>query len=179
MGHTTRISGSLSCGAREVRSPCAWRGPGPNFPLQGRQGSRGCIPGSPGESGTVSPFRAEQGTSLETPWRARAMDVSLSELRQLVMDREAWRAAIHIYGSMGPLERLARIPTLSAANGITSLPETEFQIPLPLCSQLALRGNQLLSALDLVCTAPDAHKGLLPGTNAKYIVLPLWLHPHG
>ena len=25
--------------------------PGPNFPLQGRQGSRGCIPGSPGESG--------------------------------------------------------------------------------------------------------------------------------
>ena len=27
--------------------------PGPNFPLQGRQGSRGCIPGSPGESGLV------------------------------------------------------------------------------------------------------------------------------
>ena len=23
--------------------------PGPNFPLQGRQGSRGCIPGSPGQ----------------------------------------------------------------------------------------------------------------------------------
>ena len=23
---TTRISGSLSCGAREIRSPCAWRG---------------------------------------------------------------------------------------------------------------------------------------------------------
>ena len=30
---TTRISGSLSCGAREVKSPCAWRG-GP------RHGSR-------------------------------------------------------------------------------------------------------------------------------------------
>ena len=27
--------------------------PGPNIPLQGRQGSRGCIPGSPGESGLV------------------------------------------------------------------------------------------------------------------------------
>ena len=28
--------------------------PGPNIPLQGRQGSRGCIPGSPRESGLVS-----------------------------------------------------------------------------------------------------------------------------
>ena len=35
--------------------------PGPNFPLQGRQGSRGCIPGSPGESGLVS--RGSQGDS--------------------------------------------------------------------------------------------------------------------
>ena len=28
-------------------------------------------------------------------WHHRLMDVSLSELRGLVMDREAWRAAIH------------------------------------------------------------------------------------
>ena len=88
----------------------------------------------------------------------------------------SWQALDSIYGSMGPLERLTRIPTLSAANGITSLIKMEFQIPLPLCSQLALRGNQLLSALDLACTAPGAHKGLLPDTNAKYIMLPLWLH---
>ena len=27
---TTRMSGSLSCGAREVRSPCAWRGGAPH-----------------------------------------------------------------------------------------------------------------------------------------------------
>ena len=26
------------------------------------------------------------------------MDVSLSELREFVMDREAWRAAIHVVG---------------------------------------------------------------------------------
>ena len=57
---TTRISGSLSCGAREVRSPCAWRGgqpspwvgPGkPNLPLGLRGKAGGCARVTAGPKG--------------------------------------------------------------------------------------------------------------------------------
>ena len=41
--------------------------PGPNIPLQGRRGSRGSIPGSPGESGLIS--RGSQG--LRSPLESR------------------------------------------------------------------------------------------------------------
>ena len=48
---TEEESGGLQfMGSQKHLSVC----PGPNFPLQGRHGSRGCIPGSPGESGLVS-----------------------------------------------------------------------------------------------------------------------------
>ena len=39
----------------------------------------------------------EKGTTEDemTGWHTDSMDVSLSELRELVMNREAWRAVIH------------------------------------------------------------------------------------
>ena len=47
-GTATRISGSLSCGAREVRSPCAWRG-----------GARHCSRVMVVESGLNAPCQAQ------------------------------------------------------------------------------------------------------------------------
>ena len=35
-----------------------------------------------------------------------SMDVSVSELRKLVMDREAWHSAIHVLQRVGHTERL-------------------------------------------------------------------------
>ena len=42
----------------------------------------------------------EKGTTEDemAGWHHRPMDVSLGELRVLVMDREAWRAVIHGVG---------------------------------------------------------------------------------
>ena len=45
----------------------------------------------------------EKGTTEDevAGWHLNSMDESLSELREMVMDREAWRAAIHGLQTVG------------------------------------------------------------------------------
>ena len=52
---------------------------GYNFPLQGRQGSRGCIPGSPGESGLVSTVHGIIQANTGVGWHLLLQGIFLTQ----------------------------------------------------------------------------------------------------
>ena len=160
----------------------------PQVPHTAQQVACHSVNNSKGKQRSIPPRKTRRDSLVRTrqvlcdpsqKWRADSMDMGLSELLELVMDREAWRDAIH--GSQSPRGNPAcrgtfggrRKAVRDAEYGQESHASSSVEEWISACLSSCSRSDRPLVEL---CVEPSGFSGRCTGVSVPFV---LCLHPQG